>query len=517
MNAVKILAWERIIDAAKITGIILLGLCCVTQEAISQTNVTILEPTERILATEIDGEAVRKIAGNVRLELDDRVLACDSAFQYLDQPLVLAYNLEITRDDESIQAERLWLNTETEVATLSGSVQVTYQNTDVHSDSAMFFLDTDQARFFQRVQWADSTTYVEADEAFVDQEKAQTQLKGSIYGETLQKDQFFVADSMFGDTLGTLQLIGRSTVWSFDAEQDGNNEPDKPSAINEPSAPDKPSAINKPSDPGKPSATNEPVAIDTTILFAQRIDLQETDSSQRLQATGTPRLWSPDLRALADTIDGVEPDGTLDLYPNAKLWADQAQLTANRFTLREQSDSTAILTGLPRTFITLEDTAIQRFQQVVGDSLVATFISEQLRRLSLHRNTEIFFFPKQENEQGDRQGEQQGDEQGDRQGNQAIKMQSALGADLMLQNNELTGITARSAVQGEIYEGEEALNGFRLEGYDWSPEQALPFLPLPRKRFDSLYPMFDQRRTQNDSLFVIPVEAFDASSPPLNP
>ncbi|MDR9446940.1 MAG: LptA/OstA family protein [Balneolaceae bacterium] len=498
MNAAKILAWDWIIDAVKITGVILLGFCCVTLEAMSQTNVTILEPTERILATEIDGEAVRKIAGNVRLELDDRVLACDSAFQYLDQPLVLAYNLEITRDDESIQAERLWLNTETEVATLSGSVQVTYQNTDVHSDSAVFFLDTDQARFFQRVQWADSTTYVEADEAFVDQEKAQTQLKGSIYGETLQKDQFFVADSMFGDTLGTLQLVGRSTVWSFEAEQDGK-----------PSAPDKPSAINKPSDPGKPMATNEPVAIDTTILFAQRIDLQETDSSQRLQATGSPRLWSPDLRALADTIDGVEPDGILDLYPNAKLWADQAQLTANRFTLREQSDSTAILTGLPRTFITLEDTVIQRFQQVVGDSLVATFISEQLRRLSLHRNTEIFFFPEQENEQGN--------EQGDQQGNQAIKMQSALGADLILQNNELTGITARSAVQGEIYEGEEALNGFRLEGYDWSPEQALPFLPLPRKRFDSLYPMFDQRRTQNESLFVIPVEAFDASSPPLNP
>jgi hypothetical protein len=368
---------------------------------------------------------------------------------------------------------------------------VTYQNTDVHSDSAVFFLDTDQARFFQRVQWADSTTYVEADEAFVDQEKAQTQLKGSIYGETLQKDQFFVADSMFGDTLGTLQLVGRSTVWSFEAKQDGND---------------------------------ESMAIDTMILFAQRIDLQETDSTQRLQATGTPRLWSPDLQALADTIDGLEPDGTLDLYPNAKLWADQSQLTANRFTLREQSDSTAILTGLPRTFITLEDTVIQRFQQVVGDSLVATFISEQLRRLSLHRNTEIFFFPEQDNEQGD--------EQSNRQGNQAIKMQSALGADLMLQNNELTGITARSAVQGEIYEGEEALNGFRLEGYDWSPEQALPFLPLPRKRFDSLYPMFDQRRTLNDSLFVIPVGAFDArgtrdngsgdnapdrSIPPINP
>lgn len=475
------------IDVAMITGVAVLAACFMTMESVGQTNVTILEPTERILATEIDGEAVRKIAGNVRLELDDRVLACDSAFQYLDQPLVLAYNLEITRDDESIQAERLWLNTETEVATLSGAVQVTYQNTDVHSDSAVFFLDTDQARFFQRVQWADSTTYVEADEAFVDQEKAQTQLKGSIYGETLQKDQFFVADSMFGDTLGTLQLVGRSTVWSFEAKQDGND---------------------------------ESVAIDTMILFAQRIDLQETDSTQRLQATGTPRLWSPDLQALADTIDGLEPDGTLDLYPNAKLWADQSQLTANRFTLREQSDSTAILTGLPRTFITLEDTVIQRFQQVVGDSLVATFISEQLRRLSLHRNTEIFFFPEQDNEQSNRQG------------NQAIKMQSALGADLMLQNNELTGITARSAVQGEIYEGEEALNGFRLEGYDWSPEQALPFLPLPRKRFDSLYPMFDQRRTLNDSLFVIPVGAFDArgtrdngsgdnapdrSIPPINP
>ncbi|RPF80077.1 MAG: hypothetical protein CBC65_007165 [Rhodothermaceae bacterium TMED105] len=438
----------------------------------SQTNVTILEPTERILATEIDGEAVRKIAGNVRLELDERVLACDSAFQYLDQPLILAYNLEITRDGESIQAERLWLNTETEVATLSGAVQVRYQNTDVHSDSAVFYLDTDQAQFYRRVQWADSTTYVEADEAFVDQEKAQTQLKGSIYGETLQKDQFFVADSMFGDTLGTLQLLGRSTVWSFDAEEEQNG---------------------------------EPVTIDTMILFAQRIDLNETDTTQRLQATSAPRLWSPDLRALADTINGYDPDGTLYLYPNAKLWSDQAQLTANRFTLREQSDSIAILTGLPRTFITLEDTVIQRFQQVVGDSLVATFISNELRGLSLHRNTEIFFFPEQENEQGEPQG------------NQAIKMQSALGADLVLQNNELTGITARSAVQGEIYEGDEVLNGFRLEGYDWSPEQALPFLPLPKKRFDSLYPMFDQRRTQNDSLFVIPVGAFDSSTPPLNP
>lgn len=472
MDTAAIKATARIKDAAKMAGIMVLGLFCVTLESVSQTNVTILEPTERILATEIDGEAVRKIAGNVRLELDERVLACDSAFQYLDQPLILAYNLEITRDGESIQAERLWLNTETEVATLSGAVQVRYQNTDVHSDSAVFYLDTDQAHFYRRVQWADSTTYVEADEAFVDQEKAQTQLKGFIYGETLRKDQFFVADSMFGDTLGTLQLLGRSTVWSFDAEEEENG---------------------------------EPMTIDTMILFAQRIDLNETDTTQRLQATGTPRLWSPDLRALADTIDGYEPDGTLDLYPNAKLWSDQAQLTANRFTLREQSDSTAVLVGLPRTFITLEDTVIQRFQQVVGDSLVATFISNELRGLSLHRNTEIFFFPEQENEQGEPQG------------NQAIKMQSALGADLVLQNNELTGITARSAVQGEIYEGDEVLNGFRLEGYDWSPEQALRFLPLPRKRFDSLYPMFDQRRTQNDSLFVIPVGAFDSSTPPLNP
>ncbi|MDA0671627.1 MAG: hypothetical protein O2991_02975, partial [Bacteroidetes bacterium] len=314
MDTAAIKATASIKDAAKIAGIMVLGLFCVTLESVSQTNVTILEPTERILATEIDGEAVRKIAGNVRLELDERVLACDSAFQYLDQPLILAYNLEITRDGESIQAERLWLNTETEVATLSGAVQVRYQNTDVHSDSAVFYLDTDQAQFYRRVQWADSTTYVEADEAFVDQEKAQTQLKGFIYGETLRKDQFFVADSMFGDTLGTLQLLGRSTVWSFDAEEEENG---------------------------------EPMTIDTMILFAQRIDLNETDTTQRLQATGTPRLWSPDLRALADTIDGYEPDGTLDLYPNAKLWSDQAQLTANRFTLREQSDSTGVLVGLP--------------------------------------------------------------------------------------------------------------------------------------------------------------------------
>ncbi|HBD43071.1 MAG TPA: hypothetical protein DC011_05130, partial [Bacteroidetes bacterium] len=142
--------WARIKAAAKIAGIMVLGLFCVTLESVSQTNVTILEPTERILATEIDGEAVRKIAGNVRLELDERVLACDSAFQYLDQPLILAYNLEITRDGESIQAERLWLNTETEVATLSGAVQVRYQNTDVHSDSAVFYLDTDQAQFYRR-------------------------------------------------------------------------------------------------------------------------------------------------------------------------------------------------------------------------------------------------------------------------------------------------------------------------------------------------------------------------------
>lgn len=447
----------------------------------AQTNVSILEPTERILATEIDGQAVRKIAGNVRLELDDRVLACDSAFQYLDQPLILAYNLEITRQGESIVAEKLWLNTQTEVATLSGGVQVQYQSTDVHSDSAVFFLDTDQVRFFHRVQWADSTTYVEADEAFVDQENAQTQLRGSIYGETLQKDRFFVADSMFADTLGTLKLLGRSTIWSFDAEQDAQR-------------------------PDSVFQDIEPTSIDTLILFAQQIEVVDTDTSQNLQATGLPRLWSPDLRAQADTILGVEPKGILDLFPNAKLWSDQAQLTAHRFTLQELTDSTASLVGLPRTFITLEDTAIERFQQVVGDSLVALFISDELRRLSLHRDTELFFFPEQENDQGDPQG------------NQAIKMRSALGADLTLKNNELTGITARSSVQGEIYEGAEVLNGFRLEGYDWTPEQALPFLPLPQKRFNSLYPMFDERRTQNDSLFVIPVGAFDPqdSSRPYN-
>ena len=462
----------------------------------AQTNVSILEPTERILATDINGEAVRKIAGNVRLELDDRVLACDSAFQYLDQPLILAYNLEITRQGESIIAEQLWLNTETEVATLSGGVQVRYQSTDVHSDSAIFFLDTDQVRFFNRVQWADSTTYVEADEAFVDQENAETQLRGSIYGETLRKDRFFVSDSMFADTLGTLQLLGRSTIWSFDAEEDSQNPDSVVQEIDSTSV--DPTTV----DP----ATVAPTTIDTLILYAQRIDVQETDSSQTLQATGLPRLWSPDLRAQADTIRGVEPEGTLDLYPNAKLWSDQAQLTANRFTLRELTDSTASLIGLPRTFITLQDTAIERFQQVVGDSLVALFISDELRRLSLHRDTELFFFPEQENDQGEPQG------------NQAIKMRSALGADLTLQNNELTGITARSSVQGEIYEGEEVLNGFRLEGYDWTPEQALPFLPLPQKRFNSLYPMFDERRTQNDSLFVIPVGAFDTqhSSRPYN-
>ncbi|MGM0589268.1 MAG: OstA-like protein [Bacteroidota bacterium] len=416
------------------------------QNSHAQRRITI-QQADQILAHTLDGEKVQKLIGNVIVSTDSLTMVCDSAYNYNQRRVIEAFgNIEIQTTDEWIWADSLYYNLETDLSNFNGRVVVVNDSTTIFgeqlrysfsSDIAQFdtpillednrgrlranrgiyYQQQDSAQFYGQVQVADSNQYLESDSLYTNRSTGSYQLFDRVYIHDRKNRTKLNGDQMEADSTGRRLIIGNAYIESR-------------------------------------SDSSDTTATDTTLINAQRILVLEGEASRTIDATNQVKIWSTDFSAIGDSARYVSHPEQFRLWSNPLAWHEFIQLTAPRINAYLTENNLDSLEAYPQPFAVQRDTALERLNQIKGDTLLASFAEGEVRTIHTFPNSEMIYFTKNENEQPDG----------------AIKIQSSA-ITIKFRDGAVHTFTAQTEPKGSFLPESPDVVEQRLDGFSWNPER----------------------------------------------
>ena len=440
--------------------LIILGLIIlfpVAEQANSQSRVNIVQ-ADRAEGGTVDGEAVRKILGNVMLSTDDMTMESDSAYQFIDRNMLTAFNVQIETENEMIWADTIYHNTQTEFSELRGRVIVQSERNTVFStevdvdmaidlaifnvplrfedengtliaESGLYYQAVDSAVFRGNVQLADTTQYLEADSLFMNRSKDLYELFSNVYADDYEEKVTFAGDYLLADSTGYRLLVGDAWFMQLDEAE-----------------------------------------TDTTHLLAEEIEIQETDTISYMDAYQNVRIWSSKFSAVADTVNFRDDIEQFIFRSNPKLWQQNIQLTGPYIEAFLEDDDIRFLNSYTNPIAVQEDTLTGRLHQMTGDTLHAYFENGAIERLVVFDNTEIIFHQRDENDEPDG----------------LIELISAGPATMWFVDGEFDFFKAERNIDGTYLPEDPGNVERKLDNFSWDPDLKPP---QPEIRFPKLPPI----------------------------
>lgn len=420
----------------------------------AQNRVNILD-ADRAEGAVVDGQFVRKLLGNVILETEQMVMEADSVYDFSDQNMLHAFNIQIETESEMIWADTLYYNTLTDYSELRGRVIVQSENNTVFSEnmdaalaleliifsdpvrfedergtllaeSGLYYQDVDSAAFRGNVQLADSTQYLESDSLFMNRQDDLYELHGRVYAEDFEDNVIFTGDYLYADSTGYRLLTG-DDAWLMELSE------------------------------------NE---ADTTHLLAKKIELLETDTTSTMDAFEDVRIWSTKFSAIADTALYRDHEEKFILRSNPKLWQKNIQLTGPTIEANLENGDIRFLSSYTRPIAVQEDTVTGRLHQMAGDTLHAYFNEGTVERIVVFDQSEIIFHQRDENDEPDG----------------LIQLVAQGSSTMYFQGGEFDLFKAERNIDGSyLPESPENVNR-QLDNFSWNPEQkpVRPLIQIPR-------------------------------------
>lgn len=453
-----------------------------TNSARAQNRVNINQ-AEQAEGVTIDGENVRKITGNVVLTTEEMVLETDSVYHYIDSGLLTAFNIQIETDNEIIWADTLYHNTEADVSRLRGRVIVRSDQNIMFSDSidvnmetdiatfevpvrfededgtliaesGIYYQEVDSAVFRGNVQLSDTTQYIEADSLFMNRDIDLYEMFGQVYAHDYEDDVRFSGQYLYADSTGYRLL--KDDAWLMEVSESEE---------------------------------------DTTHLFAETIELSETDTVSYMDAFGDVKMWSPEFSAVADTANYRDDLEQFILRSSPKLWHENIQLSGPYTEAYMEEDNIRFLTSYPRPIVVQEDSLTGRLHQMTGDTLNAYFEQGELERIRVFNNTEIIFHQRDEDDQPDG----------------LIELNSVGPAVMYFEEGEFEFFKARQNIDGSYLPEDSTIVNRRLDNFQWNPDlrperpevQTPRLPPIPEERPFELPPRY-LRYLENHEAIDVP-------------
>lgn len=458
-----------------ITTFILLSLPPLSR---AQSSVTILEG-DRIEGGIFEGETIRKILENVRLQTEEMTLAADSVYQFLDRNMLIAYNTQIETDTDVIWADTLYYNTRTDFSRLRGRVIIQNESNIMFSDSldvdqqnnlaifevpvrfedpdgtliagsGIYFQEADSAVFRGNVQLADSTQYLEADSLFMNRSAELYELFGNVYADDFQDDVKFSGEYLYADSTGYRLL--EENAWMMEVSES---------------------------------------KADTTHLTARKIIVTETDTASYMDAYTGVSVWSTRFAAVADTAHYRDDLDQFILRHSPRLWQKNIQLTGPYVEVFLEEEDIRFLVSHTRPVIVQEDSVTSRLHQMTGDTLHAHFDEGSIVEMQVFDNAEIIFHQHDEADQPDG----------------LIELSSAGPATMFFANGEIDEFKAEQSISGSYLPEDPSITDRHLSNFSWDPELKPvrpvirePRLPdIPMTRPFELPPRFIQYLSENET------------------
>lgn len=417
----------------------------------AQSSVNILEG-DRIEGGVFEGEMIRKILDNVRLQTDEMTLSADSVYQFSDRSLLIAYNTQIETESQIIWADTLHYNTQTDFSRLRGKVIVQGEQNTMFSDSidvdqrnnfvifevpvrfeddqgtliadsGFYFQEADSAIFRGNVQLADSTQYLEADSLFMNRSIELYELFGNVYADDFEDDVKFTGEYLYADSTGYRLL--EQQAWMMEVSDS---------------------------------------KADTTHLTAQKIIVTETDTVSFMDAYTGVSIWSTKFSAIADTAHYRDDLDQFILRFSPKLWQKNIQLSGPYVEAFLEDDDLRFLQSYPRPIVVQEDSITTRLHQMAGDTLHAYFADGNINQMQVFDNAEIIFHQHDENDQPDG----------------LIELISAGPSTMFFANGEIDEFKAEQSINGSYLPEDPSIVDRQLDNFSWDPEQK-PVRPVIRQ------------------------------------
>lgn len=226
----------------------------------------------------------------------------------------------------------------------------------------------------------------------------------------------------------------------------------------DPSEMDPPAASddeNEPPPPDTTGATPSPDTTDVDTTDAPRADRAASASdTSRASGGGLPPPTSDWARPTVDSAEAVPLEETR-LFGDPMTWFQQAQVWGDsiRVRARERSLDTVFVRGA--AFAAQRDTALDRIHQLKGRTLTAHFRADSLRRIVARPNARAIRFLAEEG------GALSGGLQ-----------TSADRIVLRFRTGRVHRVSVLGGVESTLYQKPDLIpDPFRLEGFQWTPEQ----------------------------------------------
>lgn len=389
-----------------------------------------------------EGQRIRKITNNVILSTERMTMQTDSVYQFLDSNLLMAFNTQIETEKDVIWADILYHNTAADYSRLRGRVIIQSEQNTVFSDSmdvdheneiaifnvpvrfedekgtliaenGLYYQAVDSAIFRGNVQLADSTQYLEADSLFMNRSSELYELFGRVYADDYEDNVRFAGEYLYADSTGYRLLEQNSWLMEINESQ-----------------------------------------TDTTHLFANKIELLETDDASFMDAYGRVRIWTPKFSAIADTANYRDDLEQFFLRSSPILWQKSMQLTGPNIEAFFENDNIQLLKSYSNPIIVMEDSVTTRLHQMTGDTLYAYFDDENLDRVRVFDNTESIFHNKDENDEPDG----------------LIEMISAGPLTMYFTDGDIDSLKAERNINGSFLPEDPQNIQRTLDNFQWNPE-----------------------------------------------
>lgn len=499
----------------------------------AQTTVQVME-ADSIVGGTVDGAAVQRILGNVHLQTEDMDMYADSAYKFDSRNLVRAFgNIEIDTQQENIFADTLTYYTDIDFSELRGrviiesdsttlfgnSVDYRFSNRVAHfrdeirledkqgilrANSGFYFREADSATFRGQVQLRDSLQYIEGDSLFSNRQREYYELHGSVYANDPENETMLKGDYLEADSTGRRLIEGNAWLKNYRQDTTATQ-----SDTLQPIATD--SSITAPPDSARSDTLiAEPVTqaeADTTHIQARRIlslrNRMPTDTTNTIKAFENVRIWSRDFSSVSDTAQYESAAQTFELWSNAKAWHEQIQLSGPYIWVKLAGGDIRRLISHPNPFIVQQDTAINRLNQIKGDTLNAQFQDGQLDLMRVFRNSHLLRFT-----------------QKDGQPDGALDLRAPI-TEIYFENGQLVELVSlgnNELINGNYLPESEQIAKRRLDGFTWNPDQRPQepkepmqrrFAPIPEEPPFQLPTRYLEHIGRPDSLQTSPADTTD--------
>lgn len=389
--------------------------------------------------TDAQGNAIRKMVGNVQLQQDSTFMYCDSAFLKKEQNTVDMFGHVRITDGQNITAisEKLNYDGNAKMAKLIGKAKLTDSEMEIKSETlyydrassvgyylnggvlttgatvlsskkAYYHTNTSEAFFNQKVHIDDPEYSLDSDTLmFNTQTKVSTfygntsiyntestilcnngtydtqkQIATFGYGTTiLNEPQILKADSLYYEKQNGYGKAMKAFDW-YDKEMKVSMKGTDAEYFEKES---KIIAINRP-------MLESEIDEDTLFLRGDTV-IAINDFTKRFQAFPNVRVFKSDLQAAADSLYYSQNDSMMRLYENPILWNEESEMKGDTVMVQIANSKVENIFFLDKAFI-LTQSQGKLFDQVKGKKITGYFADSKLDKMLVERNAESLYFGK---------------------------------------------------------------------------------------------------------------------------